>query len=116
VGAELPRDIGTDGTHRDHAALGAVLRLRRRPATAIPAGARRAEPVENRRLATSPVRTRPRWSRAEMRPVRATYLLLNHYRGGPAPVVDVDPVDRWTGGRRRRSTRTCSTCATSQPS
>lgn len=26
----------------------------------------------------------------------AKYLLLKHYRGGPAPVVDVDPMDRWT--------------------
>jgi hypothetical protein len=24
------------------------------------------------------------------------YLLLKHYRGGPAPVVDIDPMDRWT--------------------
>jgi hypothetical protein len=26
----------------------------------------------------------------------AKYLLLKHYRGGPAPVVDIDPMDRWT--------------------
>jgi hypothetical protein len=26
----------------------------------------------------------------------AKYLLLKHYRGGPAPVVDLDPMDRWT--------------------
>jgi hypothetical protein len=26
----------------------------------------------------------------------AKYLLLKHYRGGPAPVVDFDPMDRWT--------------------
>jgi len=25
----------------------------------------------------------------------AKYLLLKHYRGGPAPVVDIDPMDRW---------------------
>ena len=25
----------------------------------------------------------------------AKYLLLKHYRGGPAPVVDTDPMDRW---------------------
>jgi hypothetical protein len=25
----------------------------------------------------------------------AKYLLLKHYRGGPDPVVDVDPMDRW---------------------
>ena len=25
----------------------------------------------------------------------AKYLLLKHYRGGPAPVVDIDPIDRW---------------------
>jgi len=24
------------------------------------------------------------------------YLLLKHYRGGPAPFVDFDPMDRWT--------------------
>lgn len=23
------------------------------------------------------------------------YLLLKHYRGGPAPVVEIDPIDRW---------------------
>jgi hypothetical protein len=26
----------------------------------------------------------------------AKYLLLKHYRGGPAPVVAFDPMDRWT--------------------
>jgi hypothetical protein len=26
----------------------------------------------------------------------AKYLLLKHYRGGPAPVVNIDPMDRWT--------------------
>jgi hypothetical protein len=26
----------------------------------------------------------------------AKYLLLKHYRGGPAPVVDIDPMDKWT--------------------
>jgi hypothetical protein len=26
----------------------------------------------------------------------AKYLLLKHYRGGPAPVVEVPPMDRWT--------------------
>ena len=32
----------------------------------------------------------------------AKYLLLKHYRGGPAPVVDIDPMDQWaTGGGRR---------------
>lgn len=25
----------------------------------------------------------------------AKYLLLEHYRGGPAPVVDIEPMDRW---------------------
>ena len=25
----------------------------------------------------------------------AKYLLLKHYRGGPAPVVGIDPMDRW---------------------
>jgi hypothetical protein len=25
----------------------------------------------------------------------AKYLLLKHYRGGPAPVVDIEPMDRW---------------------
>ncbi len=25
----------------------------------------------------------------------AKYLLLKHYRGGPAPVVDIDPMDQW---------------------
>ena len=25
----------------------------------------------------------------------AKYLLLKHYRGGPAPFVDFDPMDRW---------------------
>jgi hypothetical protein len=25
----------------------------------------------------------------------AKYLLLKHYRGGPAPVVDYDPMDQW---------------------
>jgi hypothetical protein len=25
----------------------------------------------------------------------AKYLLLKHYRGGPAPVVDLEPMDRW---------------------
>ncbi|WP_116948187.1 YciI family protein [Jiangella endophytica] len=24
------------------------------------------------------------------------YLLLKHYRGGPAPVADMEPIDRWT--------------------
>jgi hypothetical protein len=27
--------------------------------------------------------------------IMAKYLLLKHYRGGPAPVVDIDPMDRW---------------------
>ena len=26
----------------------------------------------------------------------AKYLLLKHYRGGPAPVVHIDPMERWT--------------------
>src|SRR4051812_38160081 len=26
----------------------------------------------------------------------AKYLLLKHYRGGPAPVVDYDPMDKWS--------------------
>ena len=26
----------------------------------------------------------------------AKYLVLKHYRGNPAPVVDVEPMDRWT--------------------
>jgi hypothetical protein len=26
----------------------------------------------------------------------AKYLLLKHYRGGPTPVVDMEPMDRWT--------------------
>jgi hypothetical protein len=26
------------------------------------------------------------------------YLLLKHYRGGPAPVVDIPPMDRWRPG------------------
>ena len=26
----------------------------------------------------------------------AKYLLLKHYRGVPAPVVDIDPMDQWT--------------------
>ena len=25
----------------------------------------------------------------------AKYLLLKHYRGGPAPVVDLEPMERW---------------------
>ena len=25
----------------------------------------------------------------------AKYLLLKHYRGGPTPVLDLDPIDRW---------------------
>jgi hypothetical protein len=29
----------------------------------------------------------------------AKYLVLKHYRGGPAPVVDVDPMDQWTPDR-----------------
>jgi hypothetical protein len=24
------------------------------------------------------------------------YLLLKHYRGGPTPAVDIEPMDRWT--------------------
>ncbi|MDT4929288.1 MAG: hypothetical protein QOF92_2155 [Pseudonocardiales bacterium] len=28
----------------------------------------------------------------------AKYLLLKHYRGGPAPVVDIEPMDRWAPG------------------
>jgi hypothetical protein len=24
------------------------------------------------------------------------YLLLKHYRGGPAPAVEIEPMDRWT--------------------
>ena len=24
------------------------------------------------------------------------YLLLKHYRGGPAPIIDLPPMDRWT--------------------
>ena len=35
----------------------------------------------------------------------AKYLLLKHYRGGPAPLWTGR---RSTGGRRTRSTRTCS--------
>ena len=42
----------------------------------------------------------------------AKYLLLKHYRGGPAPPLTSR---RWTSGRRTRSTRTCSSCATSRP-
>ena len=26
----------------------------------------------------------------------AKYLVLKHYRGNPAPVVEIDPMDRWT--------------------
>ncbi len=26
----------------------------------------------------------------------AKYLLLKHYRGGPAPVLDCEPIDRWS--------------------
>ena len=26
----------------------------------------------------------------------AKYLLLKHYRGGPAPAVDAGPMDQWT--------------------
>ncbi len=26
----------------------------------------------------------------------AKYLILKHYRGGPAPVVDFDPIDQWS--------------------
>ena len=26
----------------------------------------------------------------------AKYLLLKHYRGGPAPAADIEPMDRWT--------------------
>ena len=26
----------------------------------------------------------------------AKYLVLKHYRGNPAPVVDIDPMDHWT--------------------
>ena len=26
------------------------------------------------------------------------YLLLKHYRGGPTPVVDLPPIDRWAPG------------------
>ena len=26
----------------------------------------------------------------------AKYLLLKHYRGGPTPVLDIDPIDQWT--------------------
>jgi hypothetical protein len=26
----------------------------------------------------------------------AKYLLLKHYRGGPAPVTDIGPMDQWT--------------------
>ena len=29
----------------------------------------------------------------------AKYLLLKHYRGGPAPVVDFEPMDRWEPAR-----------------
>jgi hypothetical protein len=29
----------------------------------------------------------------------AKYLLLKHYRGGPAPVVPFDPMDRWAPDR-----------------
>ena len=25
----------------------------------------------------------------------AKYLLLKHYRGGPTPVLDIDPIDQW---------------------
>jgi len=32
----------------------------------------------------------------ERRSLMSKYLLLKHYRGGPAPVVDIDPMDRWT--------------------
>ena len=45
VRTERPRDVRPDGPHRDHAALGALLRLRRRPAAAISAGAGRAARV-----------------------------------------------------------------------
>ena len=26
----------------------------------------------------------------------AKYLLLKHYRGGPSPVLDLEPIDRWS--------------------
>src|ERR1700684_4479854 len=47
------------------------------------------------------VRLRPRGEHGHNRPYRtrenvmAKYLLLKHYRGGPAPVSDV-PMDQWT--------------------
>jgi hypothetical protein len=25
----------------------------------------------------------------------AKYLVLKHYRGGPTPVVEIDPMDQW---------------------
>src|SRR5207248_7469490 len=45
VRAARPRDVRADGANRDHPALGALLRLRRRPDAAFPAGTGRAEPV-----------------------------------------------------------------------
>ena len=41
----VSRDVRPDGAHRDHAALGALLRFRRGPDAAIPAGTGRAEQV-----------------------------------------------------------------------
>jgi hypothetical protein len=42
----------------------------------------------------------------------AKYLLLKHYRGGPAPSRGPR---RWTIGRGTRSTQTCSSCTISRP-
>ena len=55
VRAAGPRDVRPDGADRDHAALGALLRLRRRPNAAIPAGTGRAGPV----LRVGPANLRP---------------------------------------------------------
>src|SRR3954454_19144021 len=53
-------------------------------------------------MSRTPPRRRPRCGTTTMVAtvpkefVMAKYLVLKHYRGGPAPVVDVDPMEQWT--------------------
>jgi hypothetical protein len=52
--------------------------------------------VENVLPAPSQGHERPRTGRATKRRTTMKYLLLKHYRGGPAPAIDWVPMDQWT--------------------
>lgn len=48
------------------------------------------------RIGSVPERNTATMGRTDKGDTMAKYLLLKHYRGGPAPAVDCAPMDRWT--------------------